>query len=75
MAEPQAIRITLTPRGPHSVVVVARCSRCRLVAYRLLEEKTTNLAAIVGAEALAAQGCAHVDAVTLTGRKTLTRLA
>lgn len=75
MAEPQPIRITLTPKGSHSVVVVARCSRCGLVAYRLLEEDTTNLAAIVGAEALATQGCAHVGAVTLTGRKTLTRLA
>ncbi len=66
----QCVRITLTSTGEHDVLVVARCTRCGLVASRLVDEGATNLAAMIGAEALVEQGCAHVEAVTLTRRKT-----
>ena len=68
----QPIRITLHSASTHSVVVVAKCARCSLAASRLVDEHYgTNLAAVVGAEALAALGCAHVEAVLLTRRKTI----
>jgi hypothetical protein len=67
----QPIFITITSQGNRSIVVIAKCTRCGLAACRLVDESETNLAAVVGAEALAAQGCAHVDAVTLTHRKTM----
>ena len=55
-----------------SLVVVAKCTRCDLAASRLLgAAEGVNLAAVVGAEALAALGCAHVEAITLARRKTM----
>jgi hypothetical protein len=67
----QCVRITLTSTGSHDVLVVARCMRCNIVASRLVEDGAYNLAAMVGAEALVELGCTHVEAVTLTRRKTL----
>ena len=73
--EKSPIHITLHSAGTHSLVAVAKCTRCGLVASRLVDEDDMNIAAshalVVGAEALAALGCAHVDAVTLTRRKTV----
>ncbi|HEY1955033.1 MAG TPA: hypothetical protein VGH28_05460 [Polyangiaceae bacterium] len=71
MDEKQPLHITLHSAGASSTVVVAKCTRCRLVASRLIDEASTNMAAVVGAEALAALGCAHVEAVTLNRRKTI----
>lgn len=67
------IRITLTSVGVRvrGLVVVARCACCHLVASRLLEEDAADVAALIGAEALEALGCIHVDAVTLVQRKSI----
>jgi hypothetical protein len=56
--------------GDSSLVVVAKCTRCGIVASRLVDDDGTNLAAVVGAEALASMGCPHVDAVVVTRQKT-----
>ncbi len=67
----QPLRITVY-EDERSLVVVAKCTRCDLAASRLLGEADgLNLAAVVGAEALAALGCAHVEAITLSRRKTM----
>ena len=71
MDRAQDVCITLTSTGTSDVLVVARCMRCGVVASRLVEEHGSNLAPMVGAEALAELGCTHVEAVTLTRRKTL----
>lgn len=71
MEDAQYVRITLTSTGATDVLVIARCSRCDIVASRLVDEGAANLAAMVGAEALASLGCPHVEAVTLTRRRTL----
>jgi hypothetical protein len=61
----------LTSTGADDLLVVARCGCCGLVASRLVADHDHALAAMVGAEALVELGCDHVDAVTLTRRRTL----
>ena len=54
-----------------TVYITALCQQCPLVRERFVPEREEmqNLASLIGAEALAAAGCTHVDAVTVTRKK------
>ncbi len=62
------VNITWTPIDEHDVLVTATCEECALVRERSIKNDADagGLALLVGAEALAQAGCAHVEAVTMT---------
>jgi hypothetical protein len=55
------------------VLVVATCEACDLRCERSIrnDRNAAGLALLVGAEALSAAGCTHVDAVTITRKTSL----
>ncbi|HSQ61667.1 MAG TPA: hypothetical protein VLM85_00575 [Polyangiaceae bacterium] len=67
-AAQSSVNITWTPIDDDDVLVIATCEECALVRERSIKNEVDagGLALLVGAEALARAGCAHVEAATMT---------